>query len=65
MGEKWPKESGSNDRLTANAEYTASLAAGLEALLCVGFLGGAYASGNAAPAVAVLLLRDWSDLIRF
>ena len=21
MGEKWPKESGSNDRLTANAEY--------------------------------------------
>ena len=24
----------------------------------MGFLGGAYASGNAAPAVAVLLLRD-------
>ena len=39
-------------------DYKASLAAGLEALLCVGFLGGAYASGNAAPAVAVLLLRD-------
>ena len=26
MGEKWPKESGSNDRLTANAEYCDTVA---------------------------------------
>ena len=37
MGEKWPKESGSNDRLAANAEYI--LEAGYSLLAAAAGLG--------------------------
>ena len=56
MGEKWPKESGSNDGLTANAEYSADDESVLTGLVQTGFCRTCCSSSGGVPSPSATVL---------